>query len=89
MAGKLKCIICGTEYDTCNCARDLNSWKKICCTSNHYQVYLILNDYNFGNIKKTGARKMLSRLDIADYDNWNVASKQLVHEIIDSTPKKR
>lgn len=82
---KLKCIICGKEYETCNCASDKvnKAWKIICDTSNHYQIHCILNDYSFGNINKTQAKNLLNKCNIKDYQNYIPSVVNLIDKILE------
>lgn len=87
MNGKLTCILCGKEYETCNCGSQNHSWKKLCDTSNHYQIHLILSDYNGGNINAKQALNMLDRVDISGHETWNDGAQRLLSEIL-GTPVK-
>lgn len=84
MNRKLTCILCGKEYETCNCGTQNHSWKVLCDTSNHYQIHLILSDYNGGNIDAKQALNMLDRVDISGHETWNDGAQKLLAEIFDA-----
>lgn len=86
---KCKCVLCGKEYDTCNCGSDMknHAWKVYCDTSEHYQIHLIVNDYAFGNIDKKSAKKLLSKFDLSNYKNFNKRAVETIDEILKEEPK--
>lgn len=83
MSKKLTCILCQKEYETCNCGSDNHTWKVLCDTSNHYQIHLVLSDYNHKNIDAKQALYMLNKLDISGYENWNNDAKKMIEEILE------
>lgn len=83
MSKTIKCIICNSSYHTCDCPKDLHTWKVLCDTTNHYQIYLVLSDYNFGNITKARAKQMLAKLDISNYQNWGTNASKQIKEILE------
>lgn len=87
MSKKLNCILCQKEYETCNCGSDNHTWKVLCDTSNHYQIHLVLSDYNHKNIDAKQAFYMLSKLDITGYENWNNDAKKMIEEILEYNKK--
>lgn len=91
MNKKCKCILCGKEYETCNCNSDLSNkaWKVICDTSEHYQIYLILNDYKYGNIDKKSAKKLLNKFDLSNYKKFNKSAVKLISSILIEDNLKR
>ena len=66
MSGKkLVCAICGREYDGCRTCKthDLASWKTVCDTENHFNIFVILHKYNvLKKITKEQAAAALSAL---------------------------
>ena len=56
-----KCIICGVEYQACNKCDKAISWRAICDTPGHYQIYLALHEYNVGRIKMADAKRIIER----------------------------
>lgn len=81
---KCICLVCGKEYETCNCSSDMRNspWKAICDTSDHYQIYMILNDYAFGNIDKKAAKELLMKFDLSDYKNFKESAITLIDKIL-------
>lgn len=84
---KCICIVCGNEYDTCACKSDerIGSWKKVCDTDNHYQIYLVINDYCYGNITKTKAKSMLGKLDVTGWEDFIPSVSKVIGEILGKT----
>lgn len=84
MSKKCTCVLCGKEYETCNCSSDKknNAWKIICDSSEHYQIHMILNDYCFKNIDKKHAKELLSRFDLSDYKNFEKSVVKLIDDIL-------
>lgn len=37
---QLECKTCGIMYDCCQASIQLNGWKSVCCTMEHYQEFL-------------------------------------------------
>lgn len=64
---KTTCCICGTEYEVCHFCPEVANftpWRRICDTSKHYQIYLILSEYNSGVLNKADARKQFEQIQI-------------------------
>ena len=87
---KCKCVLCGKEYETCNCGSDMknHAWKIYCDTSEHYQIHLIINDYAFGNIGKNSAKRLLSKFDLSNYEKFNKHAVEKIDEILKEEPIK-
>ena len=86
---KCKCIICDREYETCNCESDaLNkSWKIVCDTEEHYQLYMLISQYRIGSITKELAKTKLKRFDLSDYKQYNKGVVSLIDEILKDESK--
>ena len=39
------CIMCDNSYYYCETCNKINSWRTICDTARHYQLYMIIKDY--------------------------------------------
>lgn len=64
---KSTCCICGSQYEVCHFCPEVANftpWRRICDTSKHYQIYLVLSEYNGKVLDRTDARKQLERLDV-------------------------
>lgn len=73
MSAKLKCPVCGQLFDGCNtCEKNsITSWKTICDTENHFNIYIILHRYNVTKkITKEQAREFLLKCDLTGYENF-------------------
>lgn len=80
------CIICGKGYHLCiACERTKGNWKQwkmITDTENCYDIYHVLNDYNFGKITKDEARILLEKLDLKEVDSFRESVKKMIKEIM-------
>jgi hypothetical protein len=65
-----KCNICGCTYYACDdCdSKEYIVWRAICCSPLHYQIYHVVNDYNFNVITKEQAYDFLIGLKLTDND---------------------
>lgn len=64
---KSTCCICGSEYEVCHFCPEVANftpWRRICDTSKHYQIYLVLSEYNGKVLNRMDARKQLERLNV-------------------------
>lgn len=79
------CIVCGKEYHLCiSCERNKATWKKwkmITDSENCYEIYNILNDYNFNKISKEEARNLLKELDLTEAETFKAEVKKMIEEI--------
>ena len=80
------CIVCGKKYHLCiACERSKATWKPwkmIADTENCYEIYKVLNDYNFNKISKEEARNLLERLDLKNVDTFKENVKRKIKEIM-------
>ena len=80
------CIICGKKYHLCiSCERNKETWKKwkmITDNENCYNIYNVLNDYNFNKISKNDARMLLDELDLTDVKTFKNSVIQIIEEIM-------
>jgi hypothetical protein len=80
------CIVCGKKYHLCiACERSKATWKPwkmVADTENCYEIYKVLNDYNFNKISKEEARKLLEKLDLKDVNTFKEKSKNKIKEIM-------
>ena len=85
------CIICGKKYhscDSCNNVKKIKPWRSITDTSNHYQIYLIINDYNYSNIDKKTARDMLLKCDLSELENFIPNVAKIIKDILSCDKNK-
>ena len=80
------CIVCGKKYHLCiACERSKATWKPwkmIADTENCYEIYKVLNDYNFNKISKEEARNLLEKLDLKNVDTFKENVKSKIKEIM-------
>ena len=61
------CKICGVNYESCDYCeevRTFESWRSLCCTQQHYQVYSAINMLREGIMTKLEAIDYLNRIGI-------------------------
>lgn len=61
-----ECCVCGKEYEVCvSCQniKNLNPWRTICDTKEHYQVYIVVKDYKAKKITANEAKAMLENVN--------------------------
>ena len=61
------CCICGTEYEVCHFCPDVANfipWRRVCDTSDHYKIYLILSEYDGGILNKSDALEKLKAIGV-------------------------
>lgn len=80
------CAICGQKYHLCvACERKKATWKPwrmFVDKENCYNIYKILNDYNFKKITKDEARKLLLKLDLSGLDTFKESIKENINYIM-------
>lgn len=88
-----QCIICGTSYHACDSCRQIKTytpWRMLCDTFEHYQVYLVIREWQEGLIKKDEAQRKLKELGVvrpAIYKDWPAGTKSLLDSIFEPTKK--
>ena len=80
------CIICGQKYHLCiACERTKATWKQwkiITDSENCYEIYNIVNDYNFNKISKDEAKTLLEECDLTGLETFRENVKNTINEII-------
>ena len=79
------CIICGKGYhacDSCDSVKSFTPWRAIADTVGHYQIYMIIKQYNSKLITKSEARAMLKNLDLTDMESFKDSVKTTLSEIL-------
>lgn len=78
------CIICGQGYhacDSCEEVKTLQPWKRFTCTSNHYQIRLVIDDFVSKVINKEQAYAMLKKCDLKGWEDFPDNVKKVIKEI--------
>lgn len=88
------CNVCGKKYEVCSvCAniKTLNPWRTICDTKEHYQVYIVVKDYNTKIISKSTAKEMLENInfDINTIDEYKKNVQKSLREIFQAQEHKK
>lgn len=66
-AKKSKCYLCGTEYEVCKLCRNVaeyTPWRRMCDSSRHFQIYMIVKDFRKGLLKEAEAKEQLANLQV-------------------------
>lgn len=73
MANLTKCLICGEKYNYCPSCSGTHAWKFYTDTHEHYQIYMIIEQYNSKLYSKDDARIAFENIGItADSDLSNL-----------------
>ena len=73
MANLTKCLICGEKYNYCPSCAGTHAWKFYTDTREHYQIYMIIEQYNSKLYSKDDARIAFENIGItADSDLSNL-----------------
>lgn len=88
---KTTCCICGAEYEVCHFCPDVANftpWRRICDTSKHYQIYLILSEYSSGVLSKADAVEQFKsiRISPADCTSFRPNIYKVIEEIFQEQP---
>lgn len=79
------CVICGKGYhacDSCDSMKSFTPWRALTDTIEHFQLFVILKNYNNKLISKEEARKDLSKINISDKDSYKESVKKVLNEIL-------
>lgn len=87
------CIVCGKKYHLCiACERNKATWKPwkaITDSENCYNIYQVVNDYNFNKTTKNEARALLEKLDLSEVHTFKDHIRQKIYEIMKKTKKAK
>lgn len=73
MANLTKCLICGEKYNYCPSCSGTHAWKFYTDTHEHYQIYMIIEQYNSKLYSKDDTRIAFENIGItADSDLSNL-----------------
>ena len=85
------CRVCGKKYkvcDRCETQRMRTPWRIITDTAIHYQIYVVVSQYNRKLIDKEKAKEMLSNIpyDKDEVQNFIPAVRDRIEEITREDP---
>lgn len=87
------CVICGNKYHICKICDERKdsweSWKLLTDTSEHYQIFVILRDYDSKRITAEQARELLSSYDLSQKETWNLSIKKILNKIFGKQKNNR
>lgn len=81
------CIICGKGYhacDSCDEVKTFTPWRTMTDTIEHFQLYMVLQDYINKRITKAEAKKELSNFNLSEKDSFKDSAKNAINEILGS-----
>lgn len=83
------CPICNAHYYVCLSCGDRGTWKSMCDTPQHYQVYMTLIQYTRKEISKAEAKGYLENIGIKaeDVATFKPEVQNLIKEIQYEEPK--
>lgn len=89
-----QCVVCGEKYHSCdNCGRIKKDtpWRSICDTAKHYQIYLLIRNYQAQVITKHEAQEELKTLNVykGSYNTWKPGVKKVLDEILSNPNRKQ
>lgn len=80
-----KCVVCGNRYHICKACDERRgkwkSWKLLTDTPEHYQIFVILRDFDSGNISASDAKAALGNFDLSDTSGWNETILSLLQKV--------
>lgn len=78
------CKVCGKAYYACNACDQMRSWRAMCDTPEHYQIYQTLILYTRRMIDKFEAASMLDSVgvDLEQLGNFTPSTADLMWEIL-------
>ena len=85
------CIICGKGYhtcDSCNNIKTFTPWRTLTDTTEHFLLYMVLQDYINKRITKAEAKKKLSNFDLSEKDTFKDSARNAINEILGSKATK-
>lgn len=91
MGKKVTCWVCGKEHDYCPTCGRTHGWKYVADTHEHYQIYMVMNEFQTGVLTKADAAEILARFEITPEANlsWMIpAVEKVVRDIIGNGEKK-
>ena len=83
MANLTKCLICGEKYNYCpNCA-GTNGWRLYTDTHEHYQIFMVFQQYNSGVFNKEQARLAFEKIGITADSDLSKLKQNVAKDIMD------
>ncbi len=85
MANLTKCLICGEKYSYCPSCAGTHAWKFYTDTHEHYQIYMIIEQYNSKLYSKDDARIAFENLGItanSDLSNLKPSIAEQIKNIL-------
>lgn len=87
------CRVCGKKYNACPHCDPSKSWRVICDTEPHFQVWVNVSEFNSGIRPKEEARACLNhllkykRITLDEVDAFIPAVRDTAHAIMDEPAK--
>ncbi len=91
MGKKVKCWVCGAEHDYCPVCGQTQGWKFVADTPEHYQIYMVMKEYEANAITKDKAAETLEKsagINAKSDLSWMIpAVAKVVRSIVEDTEK--
>lgn len=81
MANLTKCLICGEKYNYCPSCAGTHAWKFYTDTHEHYQIYMIIEQYNSKVYSKDDARIAFENIGITADSNLSNLKPNIAEQI--------
>lgn len=83
-----ECLVCGKKYNLCRSCNEMKnhglfSWRATCDTTECFQVFVVLNDFDYGKITREEARKQLDRFLSEDMKPFTLGARRSINKIYD------
>lgn len=88
---KVKCSICGKEYEACNSCleqKTFKPWRTVTDTVEHYKIYFVIHEYSISKDKEK-AKEDLKNCNMHDMNNFVSDIKKVIQEIMGESKRKR
>lgn len=81
MANLTKCLICGEKYNYCPSCSGTHAWRFYTDTHEHYQIYMIIEQYNSKLYSKDDARIAFENIGITADSNLSNLKPSIAEQI--------
>lgn len=82
-----RCLVCGKTYPLCRTCNELQShgtlaWRANCDTAACFQVFCVLNDFDYGHVSVDEAREMLGRVLSPEMKPFTIGARRTLEKIL-------
>lgn len=69
MAQIVNCWVCGKPHEYCSHCGETHGWKYVADTREHYQIYMLIEEYRSGIFSKEQAIKLFAEYGVKAEDD--------------------